>query len=176
VGASIDFGARGREICEFGRNADHARWRTEWVPPAYAIGEPEACWTHVTQTSVEHFEAELGFLVDVLGLDVFVLQQPTEAAPEATRMAMLAPRASEEDGTPPFIIGIRAAGDDAPAAPAGSTAFEFMTKDLPAAWARITDAGAPVVREPWNEHGMARATARTPNGFEVRLWSIEPAT
>jgi predicted enzyme related to lactoylglutathione lyase len=167
---ATDFSARGREILDFARGADQDRWKTEWERPTWAIGEPEDCWTHFTLTAVADFEAELGFLVEALGLDVFMLQQVGHPADATVTMAMLAPRV--EGGDAPFIIGIRAADDEHPAAPAGSTTFEFMTKDLPAAWERITAAGAEVVREPWDDGWMDRAIARTPNGFEVQLWSL----
>lgn len=164
---TVDHAMRGREILDFALGRDRDGW-AQWQRPTYAIGEPETCWTQFTLTSVADFEAELGFLVRVLELGVFMLQQPDADRPEAFRMAMLADDAT----SPSFIIGIREADADHPAAAAGTVAHEFMTRDLPGAFTRIVDAGGEIVREPWDEGWIDRATARTPSGHEVRLWSL----
>lgn len=167
---TTDFAARGREILDFARGADRDAWKSEWTRPEYALGEPEDCWTHFTLTSVADFDAELGFFVDALGLDIFMMQQASDDEPGTTTMAMLAPHVA--DGPAPFIIGIRPADVDAPAVAPDSVSWEFMTKDLPTAWSRLITAGADVVREPWDEGWIDRATVRTPSGHEVRLWSL----
>jgi hypothetical protein len=179
------FAERGREIFAFARRAMDSgdastAWSTEWTAPTYAVGEPEDCWTQFTSVTVRDVEAELGFLVDVLGLDAFTVVPADPADPSSRAFAMVSPGVGR-DGVasprPPYILAVHAANAEHPAAAPGTVAHEFMTKDLDAAWATMVAAGAPVVREPWDEQGMWRAVTCTPAGFEIRLWSISsPST
>lgn len=162
-----DFGVRGSEILKLRKESDREAWATTWKAPTYGLGKPEDCWTHFTLTTVADFNAELGFWVDAIGLDVFMLQQPSNDEPDAIVMGMVA--APDES----FIIGFQAEDATSTAAPANSISYEFMVQDLDAAWAHIVAAGGQVEKEPWDVGWGVRATAKTPNGFEVRLWSIK---
>lgn len=144
------------------RDPDANPWKDEWKAPEFALGAFGSCWRSAPTWRVDDFAAELGFLVGGLGFDVNAVaaEVPSEGAPYAM---LIAP-----DGVSTFAF--YGATADAPAIDPRSLTLEFMLADVRAAFDRCVERGVEVVREPWMDDSMLRASLRSPAGIEVSLW------
>ena len=118
--------------------------------------------------TVRDLDEALGFYRDLIGLDVRI-----DAQMGSMRWLTVGSRASDgveialetpdgRPGTPGALAKVMAEGS--------LTAAIFQTGDCDADFARLVDAGAPVVQEPRDQpYGVRDCAVRDPSGNMVRL-------
>jgi len=138
-----------------------ADWQAMWYDPIHPyIFRWGQCWKGNVQYSVDDYDAEVGFWLDVLGLDSNVL---------SSDFAMI--------NTPDkvFTFSFVPAGPDG-STPRSAINIEFMLDGILNTAKELESRGI-VFEVPVHEDGEGSAlftgTLRTPNGIAVKLWGVE---
>lgn len=152
--------ALGRERLALSERLDTPeQWKEQWKGPLhdypFTWGD---CWKAHVVFAVPHFEAELGFYLDVLGFglnamwdDHAMLISPDKA------FSFVIQRGSPEDHARPQNVHL-----------------EFMVGNIEEAHASLKQRGVPVsddlLAEWGEEHPMRTFQVRSPSGYELKIW------
>jgi Glyoxalase/Bleomycin resistance protein/Dioxygenase superfamily len=142
-------------------------WKDKWKDAKHEYpftwGE---CWKAHVVFAVPHFEAELGFYLDILGFGMNAMWD---------NHAMLV---SPDKG---FSFVIKKGSADMHARPA-TVHLEFMLGNIEEAFASLRARGVPLTTElvaEWGEDNAMRTCGiKTPSGYCIKLWGMvqTPAT
>lgn len=132
-----------------------------WAPSpdgiAFSIGD---CWTQCTFYSVEDYDAELGFFLDILGLKAFTINEES---------SMFTSPKNE------FYIGVnRASTGQSPTNPE-TLRVQFMVDEIEKVAAELERRGIVFEDRPKPESEgspMWFGTMRSPNGVAIDLWGM----
>jgi hypothetical protein len=156
---SRTFGQKRLEIVQKAKS--QADWIALWNDPAHPYPfEWGTCWKACVEYKVEDFEAELGFWLDIVGLDSNVL------APD---FAMI--------NTPDnhFVFAV-SPSDAAQATPPNAVKLQFMLKEVCKSAAELEERGI-VFHQPIQPtspgSSLYTGAFRTPAGIAVELWGVE---
>ena len=139
----------------------HADWVAMWYDPVHPYlfkwGE---CWKGNIQYSVDDYDAEIGFWLDVLGLDSNVLSADFTMVNTPDKI---------------FTFSVVPAGSEGPT-PSSSIKIEFMLDGIRNTAKELEGRGI-VFEVPVHEDGdgscLFTGTLRTPHGIAVNLWGVE---
>ena len=154
-----EYGKKRLEIPATARSL--ADWQAMWYDPIHPYPfEWGDCWKGNIQYSVDDYEAEVGFWLDMLGLDCNVL---------SSDFAMI--------NTPDkvFTFSIVTAPPEG-STPRGAIKIEFMLNNILKTGKDLDNRGL-VLEVPLHEDGegskLYTGTLRTPHGIAVNLWGME---
>ena len=134
-------------------------WDRLWKEPAYPFPFSfDAGWKHCLEYRVADFAAEVGFFIDILGLQVLAINAD---------YAMVASPGGD------FCLSIVSVQSPSSSTPPDAIRIQFMLEDLLAVVAELERRGiafeqAPGPSEPGSV--LHLATFRTPNGMPIDLW------
>lgn len=152
------FGKKRLEISNTCKSSED--WQSLWVASEYPFNfKAGACWTFTVEYKVADFEAELGFFIDILGLDSNALD---------TEYAMI----MEPEGKYYFSI-VKTSPEKV--TPVDAIRLEFMLDDIKKVSEELINRGIEFeqVPKPYGEGSpMYRGTLRTPNGIQIALWGF----
>lgn len=133
-------------------------WQKMWTPPTHDFPlEYGPCWTMNVEYKVADFEAEVGFFLDVFGLESFVLDE-TDAMFTGPKTEFYFSVVRHDKSTPGDLISL-----------------EFMCDDICKTHKELVGRGVEFETppNPFRDSGnLYIADFRTPNGIRVRLWGM----
>ena len=136
-------------------------WKERWTPPASAFPFELASWKQCICYTVSDYAAEVGFLIDVLGLPapLFGPDNALLTSPDREFHFQVAGPEGDEAPTPPESIGLMFYIDN----------MLEACEELESRGVEFTEPPAPAGGE-----GSTFYTAelRTPNGVPVSLWGV----
>jgi len=135
-------------------------WQDGWTGPRHAYPfQWGTCWTQCTTYAVEDYEAEIGFLHDVLGL-------PANAFSAEFAMFTSPDKA--------FFLAVVPAGDELTATPPDCLDVGFMIRDLPTVARELETRGVVFTEPPapFGKSPLLKAELRTPAGVRMTLWAM----
>ena len=135
-------------------------WVRLWKDPAYPYTfRWGTCWTFCIEYKVEDFAAEIGFFLDILGLDSNALGADFAMLMSPDNMFYFAVKPAQEGGsTPPDAIRL-----------------QFMLSDLLETAAELEKRGVEFESEPQPvepDSPLYHGLFRTPHGIAVDLWGL----
>lgn len=136
-------------------------WKDKWQGPKHEYpftwGD---CWKAHVVFTVPHFEAELGFYLDVLGFGLNAMWDDH---------AMLISPDKE------FSFVIKNGTPDEHATPA-TVHLEFMVGNIEEAFEALQERSVPLttglVAEWGEDHPMRTCGLRSPSGYELKIWGM----
>jgi len=155
------FGQNRLAICDKAKTADD--WKRLWTPAPYAFPfEYGACWSFAVEFTVADFEAEIGFFIDGLCLESYVLQRDFAmfTDPAKTFTFSISPALAGEGVSPKALR------------------LGFMVKKLSETVAELERRNILPVEpmgNPYPGSSMLKAVYVTPNGIPIDLWSVPDA-
>ena len=158
--------AYGKARIDMARRANEAAdWKHIWKAPMhpypFRLGE---AWKQCTEYKVDDFAAEIGFLIDVLGLEVTAL--------EPTYAQFSSPQAD-------FYIAVIETPKGHPSTPPDALRIQFMVKDIAATARELESRGIlfelpPQPCQPGSQ--LHIGSFRTPHGISIELWGMSQPT
>jgi hypothetical protein len=156
-----DWSAAGKKrlaVCDQAKSPED--WKRLWIDAPFAFPfEYGACWSFSAEFMVADFEAEIGFFIDGLCLESYVLQRD---------FAMFT------DPSKSFYFSISPAQDAEAVSPAAFR-LGFMVKRLEETVADLERRGIVPIQPVFNPYPgspMLKAVFATPNGIQIDLWSV----
>ncbi len=159
--SKIDWAGLGKkrlEICGEAKTPED--WKRLWQdaphPFPFAYG---TCWNFCVEYRVADFEAEIGFLIDGLSLESYVLQPG---------FAMFT------DPAKAFFFSVTATEEGTPADPR-SFKLSFMVEHIQETVGDLEGRGIPMASKlecPWSDSPMLFTSFRTPNGISIDVWGM----
>ncbi len=136
-------------------------WKQMWKNPANPyIFKAGPCWTFTAEYQVDDFEAEVGFFVDVIGME-------SNALDHNYSMFM-----HPEGG---FYFSVVPTPKGGKPTPTDTFRLEFMFEDIVATCKTLEVRGVVFERQPapYTEgNSLYQGAFRTPNGVLVRVWGV----
>lgn len=133
-------------------------WQKMWTPPTHDFPlEYGPCWTMTVEYKVADFEAEVGFFLDVFGLNSNAMDG-SYAMFTGPKEEFYFSIVRFEKSTPGDLISL-----------------EFMCDDICKTHEELVGRGVVFEKppKPYHEGGsLYIAIFRTPNGIPVRLWGV----
>jgi predicted enzyme related to lactoylglutathione lyase len=151
-----EFGEKRIEITKQAKTSED--WEKMWYPPTNPFPlEYGPCWTMNVEYKVADFEAEVGFFLDVFGLESYVLDE-NDAMFTGLKTEFYFSVVRHDKSTPGDLISL-----------------EFMCEDISKTHKELVGRGVEFETppKPYQESGnLYIADFRTPNGIRVRLWGM----
>lgn len=132
-------------------------WKKQANPYIFKAGP---CWTFTTEYQVDDFEAELGFFIDIIGMESNALDN---------KYCML----MQPEGGFYFSVVPTPNGDKP--TPTDAFRLEFMFEDIVETCKALEARGVVFERQPapYTEgNSLYQGAFRTPNGVLVRVWGV----
>jgi len=139
-------------------------WKKHWPASEneyiYKLGP---CWTHMIEYYVEDFEAEVGFMIDMMGFDTFVVDNNESVC-----------IVTNPDNHFYFCF-YEASSQDKQPTPKDALKLSLMVEDIEEVGKKLEARGIEFddkLHPPQEGSPMLRGFIRSPNGIPIEFWGM----